>query len=274
MFQYILVRSDRSPKSVKMWTSVTHKIQTLLKGLSRRSSVATSEELALIRDKLLDNEAETVYIGPSSVFNGGNGVFLNQSVRKGDLLTFYGGSHFPQPPISVSINDLATEEKVQTPKVDCSDYIMNLGGLGKGYIDGQDRVGDKVDAKSCGQIINHPPAGHRPNVEAVEFMWAAIIDMDEGESNLSEKDREHLWKEAHEINNLFEGLWYHDGAQYVSTPHKRNDKSYYNSLLAGIGMVAREDMSQGTELFLDYELNLATLNDETKDWYHPVPLDL
>ena len=42
------------------------------------------------------------------------------------------------------------QETVITPVVKCSDYILNLGGLGKGYLDG---YGVLIEPRKCGQII-------------------------------------------------------------------------------------------------------------------------
>ena len=232
-----------------------------MKSLMGRSSVASPQEVGLIRQYLLNYE-DVCRIAPSSVLDGGRGVFVSRDVKTGDILTLYGGVQFPQPSLSVAASDMGDQETAITPVVKCSDYILNLGGLGKGYLDGH---GVSIEPRKCAQIINHPPEGTRPNVDAIEFMWCSIWA-----ETAHEKDENALKKLAMEVNPIHQGPWYHDGNFIVNTPGPGDGKAY-SMLQAGIAMMAKRDLNAGEELFLDYELNESVLDDQARQWYKPVP---
>jgi hypothetical protein len=254
-------RTATNPLLTMNWTS-------FIKALTNRSSIATHKEIRQIRDYLLsygvgETKGGICRVASSSAVNGGKGVYLQRDVKKGELLTLYGGIQFPQPPLGVATNDMGDQEKAITPIVDCSDYILNLGGLGKGYLDG---FGSEIQNRKCGQIINHPPEGIRPNVDAIEFMWTSIWA-----DASSDEDKDLLQKVAHGINTIYQGPWYHDG-DIVHTPAPGD--SDYNLYYAGIAMVAKQDLKAHSELFLDYELNERLLDSHTREWYTPVPFRL
>jgi hypothetical protein len=252
------------PRSALAW------VNSLLKNVFLRSSVATSAEIKQIGDLLVQkNEVGKVRIGKSSVLEGGSGVFATQDIRRGELVTLYAGIQFPQPPLKPNPNpdSLSGKAQILIPDLETNDYIINLSETGAGYIDGHNA---DVSSLHCGQIVNHPPSAIQPNVDMIEFLWKSVAvqqQQQKGEEGLiMVKER------AKRINSLYQGPWFVDEMQRrVHTPSPRDPQ--YWSLLAGCALVASRDLAEGEELWLDYQLNVDRVDVETKAWYAPVPFE-
>lgn len=249
---------------------VLSKFQAVLKSVLARSAIATESEYDMIRSTLLEMEegqGSRAVIGRSTAFEGGSGVFANRDLKEGEFVSLYAGEVFPQPPISLSFNDIAGKATTIIPEVDSNDYIINLGASGAGYIDGNHELNDNW---RCGQMINHPPQGTPTNVMMVEFLWSKLLSPPSSSSSSDEEDR--LRNIADKTNQLHQGLWYiTETGEKIQTPSLNENKEAYYLKLAGAAMVTSRAVKQGEELWFDYELNEDVMSDETAQWYAPVP---
>lgn len=250
------------------------KVKAILKSVVTRSALATvaeREQIGLVGMPSLrgggKEDSCPVYIGMSTAFEGGRGVFARRDIREGELLTFYSGSQFPQPPIMPQVgSELFAEPLVVTPSVNDA-YVINLGESGAGYI-----VGDEFtdDPWRAGQIINHPPKTRQDNVTMVEFMWLPFLSPSEDSpAMLTVEERRSI---VNATNQIYQSIWYitEEGEKVMTPCLSRNEDAYW-AHLGGAAMFSKESIKKGDELWLDYELNEEFLNEETAQWYTSVP---
>lgn len=253
----------------------THKLlskfQALLKSVMARSALATEAEYKMIRSALMmeidKQEDGRVYIGRSTAFEGGRGVFANRDLEEGELCCLYAGVVFPQPPIVPSFTDVAGKVETVFP-AGSNDYIINLGESGAGYIEGDKHLDDHW---RCGQLINHPPQGTPVNTMMLEFAWSRLLSLRGAE------EERRLREIVDRTNKLHQGLWYiTETGEKVHTPslgNEEEEEAYYHRL-AGAAMVTTRKVKRGEELWFDYELNEDVLSEEMAQWYTSVPPSL
>jgi len=100
---------------------------------------------------------------------------------------------------------------------------------------------------ACGQFVNHPPLGARPNVAAVDL----VIQLDELAPHILAL-----------LPNRFARTWYADA-------HGREFPLPRQSALPCVLLVTLQDIEDGDELLLDYSYPPY----HKPPWYHPVERD-
>jgi hypothetical protein len=190
------------------------------------------------------------------------GVFVSGDVSKGDVVCFYPGTYYPPPPLyalGVADGSYCQTANIVRHMWEHNVYCINLNDMG-GYIDGfLEKEKSKFASLSpyaVGQKINHPDKHNSPNVSTFEFLWRDVFASREGCDELCLE--EFL---SHVPVKMGEGPWFIDpSTQEVVTI----ENAPTNPALPGLALVALEDLEDGRELFLDYELK----PEDMPDWYH------
>lgn len=202
----------------------------------------------------------------SSVPQAGQGVFIDRAVPGGTAVALYHGVFVPLPPLHVramswrnAIHDVLKLSKIwgygsMDERLDGVDFeeaasywliLSKFEGVIDGYAADM-RVGCKSHF-AVGQLINHPPAGTRPNVHWQEFEWQ-------------------LEQVPACANRVHKGLWYIN--QGTGEPAYMPDPETDPGIkipLPGVVMIASRDLAPGEELFIDYKLAKPY-----PPWYTPV----
>jgi hypothetical protein len=209
----------------------------------------------------------------STISGGGTGVFLHGRASRGNAVSLYPGFYKPPPPIwavqsesawgspSPYSNELSMDDGeycimcrlvcayacaralalvcVMAHCIMCSDSALG------GYINGRNAAsiqGVTANPFAVGQLVNHPPAGVRPNVTPFSFQWPDSLA------------RARLPNAAHG------GVWYVDP---ISNEPVRLSRDTAVPLLGMILVALRPIVDE--ELFLDYGLT-----PPYPRWYSPV----
>jgi hypothetical protein len=206
----------------------------------------------------INNISSLTKVSTSSIPNAGKGVFVNQDILAGDLITIYPGRVFtPQQVLRL----LETKNEIYD-KVFVQDSNWCVQCFDGTIIDARfpiNRDNQFIKLGCVGHLINHPPPQFRPNVLKTPF-----------EFNLESKPDVikicNTWKndddEDHEKNDNNNNRI---GNNFVLSPSSSKQNNQLK--LKGIAFIATRNISQGQELFVNYRYNpKLTL----PSWYTPV----
>ena len=195
-------------------------------------------------------------------------LYLNLCVYIGSIIT---GIFYPPMPLWTLPAADGSCTTTSLLRKEGNDYLMNLSGMG-GFIDGnpihlKHHLHLERSPYSCGNYINHPPGGCKPNVSTISFKW---VDVYESSKEFHNECMLYEFLTNVVPNQFGEGPWYvdHDdnGVVYVEDIFKSDCISSLCKL-KGVAFVAEVDLgSQGlndTELFLNYKLE----KKYRPDWY-------
>lgn len=191
---------------------------------------------------------------------------MSGNVTKGTVVALYPGVYYP--PVPVYAIGAPDGSYCQTASLvrhmwDDNVYCINLIDVG-GYVDGH-IVGDKhkslsssLSGFSVGQMINHPSKAHSPNVTTFEFLWSDVYEAAEVKTADNLSLAEFL---ALVPNRMGEGPWFVDPS---TNEVVKIGEGSVQPKLAGLAMVALDDIADGSELFFNYKLGPK----DRPDWYH------
>ena len=212
-----------------------------------------------IRSLLRRAHRPLVKVGPSVVCPG-LGVFASESIEVGEIetvLCLYPGIYSPGLPLHLC--DVATEDtsveshylgNTMTPAgVSPQDnaYILNLQQEGGGYLDGLALSATSYELdenpSACGHLVNHSPRD--ANATVVGFRWH---DIALGNPTVSTSEDDEFFPLPN-ANRQDSTPWYLDPA----TGNVRYHEGGFQC--KGAALIAKKDIANGDEIFLDYKLN-------------------
>ena len=204
----------------------------------------------------------TLDVRESSIRNANKGVFVRGHVTKGDVVALYPGVYYPPVPVyAVGAADGSYCETACLARHmwDDSMYCIDLSDIG-GYIDGKNITEEfsSLSSFAVGQMINHPNPLQHPNVTPFDFHWEDVYNARNIDNNYDITLEEYLGKVPVKLGR---GPWFIDPITHevVNIGEGSSDIQ-----LPGLAMVAKEDICDGSELFLDYKLPPSN----RPLWYH------
>lgn len=180
------------------------------------------------------------------------GVFVRGVIKKGEVVALYPGIYYPPLPLyALGVTDGSCGESANLVRHMWEDnvYCINLPDIG-GYIDGDlDNKKSMIESPSpyaVGHKINHPDKFNIPNVSTFEFLWRDAFDCGKGCGGMSFDTFL-----SFSPNKMGVGPWFVDPTTHeVITIENAPTKPP----LPGLALIALENIEDGKELFLDYQL--------------------
>ena len=233
--------------------------------------------LSDVRYLLHRHHAPLVEVRSSNIPGAGLGVFVKRPIEKGRVVCLYPGIYTPGLPKHAAESEesmnLADVVSPSGGEIENNAYILNLSIPG-GYIDGAALTGidrwsleeRRLDENpsACGHLLNHSSSAS--NVEMVSFQWREVED----DIEYNEKDRMQCPNELRADGSP----WYLDGftGKIVPFPsladvRQAEGKQSVEPLLYGAAFCSQQDLSEGTEVLLDYQLKGPPYPPWAAEWY-------
>ena len=235
--------------------------------------------LPSVRRLWLQSHPPLVTVGPSRLTGAGKGVFVaSDYLPSGTVLCLYRGVYTPPLPPHASFDVDATQESASCylgnrvapngQTIEENAYILNLQDVG-GYIDGSESVGSTEhydnddDPFVCAHLVNHH--ANCNNVTVVSFRWDDVLRLTKGvDSDNCHKtgmQQQHPCALPNKTRTNDDSAWYLDGQTGTIVTFRD-----CTAPVCGAAFVARHDLEQGQELYLDYGLH-PPYPTWAKDWY-------
>jgi len=225
--------------------------------------------LSDVRYLLHRHHAPLVEVRPSYIPNAGMGVFVTRPIEKGRVICLYPGIYTPGLPMHAAESEDSVFVGASDGDMESNAYILNMTIPG-GYMDGRALVGEEGrhlddNPSACGHLVNHSSSAS--NVEMVSFSWRKVQD----EMDCNDKNVIPLPNELRADGSP----WYLDGftGEIVPFPSPVDDRREGDSntdvepLLCGAAFCSQQDLEQGTEILLDYQLKGPPYPKWAEDWY-------
>jgi hypothetical protein len=205
----------------------------------------------------------------SKIAGGGYGLFLTGAATRGDVVALYPGRYYPPPPLwavscdgpgAITCPPLQGDTGSFDAAIGDNSYCMHVFPHG-GFLDAED--GHRYAARhpfALGHLANHPPAGQRPNVAVVAFLWRDVAEVQD------RNQRAETHQYLHPVpNEMKAGFWFLDPATGDAVNLSPTVPTHAE-LLCGCALVALDDLEGGShdseegssgpgiEIILDYAL--------------------